>query len=320
MEGVILFDQVVAVGCGLDVHKANVVASIGGVGIKEETRTFLTLTTSLEQLRDWLKQQGVTHVAMESTSVYWKPVFNILEEDFEIMLVNASHVKNVPGRKTDKADSRWLTKLLLSGLLKGSFIPPLDIREMRDLFRYKRKLQSQITAEKNRFQKILEDANIKLGDYISDVFGVSGTVITDAIIQGQGNAEALAALTGNRLKATKEQLAEALTGKITAHHRFMLKTIRKNITQTQALIQEVEQAIDEHLSSHQLSMELLQTIPGVGKESAGAILSEIGDDMSAFPSAQHLASWAGISPGNNESAGKKKVAESPKAIHISKPH
>ncbi len=312
---VIMFDQVVAVGCGLDVHKANVVASIGGLGVKEETRTFLSLTAELEQLRNWLKSEGVTHVAMESTSVYWKPVFNILEEDFEILLVNARHVKNVPGRKTDKADSRWLTKLLLSGLLKGSFIPPRDIREMRDLFRYKRKLQSQITAEKNRFQKILEDANIKLGDYISDVFGVSGTAITNAVIDGINNAEALAELAGNRLKASKEQLVAALTGKITTHHRFMLKTIRKSMAQTQGLIAEVEQAIDEHLSSHQVAMELLQTIPGVGKESAGAILSEIGDDMSAFPSAQHLASWAGMSPGNNESAGKKKVEESPREIH-----
>lgn len=312
---VITFDQVVAVGCGLDVHKANVVASIGGINVKEETRKFLTLTSELQQLRGWLKNEGVTHVAMESTSVYWKPVYNILEEDFEILLVNASHVKNVPGRKTDKADSRWLTKLLLSGLLKGSFIPPRDIREMRDLFRYKRKLQSLITAEKNRFQKILEDANIKLGDYISDIFGVSGTAITNSIIDGVSHPIVLAELAGNRLKASKEQLISALTGKINTHHRFMLKTIRKSIAQTQGLMEEVEQQIDEHLASHQIAMELLQTIPGIGKESAGAILSEIGDDMSAFPSAHHLASWAGISPGNNESAGKKKVAESPREIH-----
>jgi transposase len=308
-QAVIEFDQMVAIGCGLDVHKANVVATVGGVGIEEQTRTYDTLTDSLEQLRTWLLEVGVTHVAMESTSVYWKPVFNILEQDFEILLVNASHVKNVPGRKTDKADSRWLTKLLLSGLLKGSFIPPRDIREMRDMFRYKKKLTGQIAAEKNRFQKILEDANIKIGDYISDVFGVSGTAITNAIINGESDPGKLVKLADGRLRASKEKLTAALTGKITPHHRFMLQAIRKSMQQIQALVSELEAEIDKHLSLYQSQLNLLETIPGVGHESAGVIISEIGTDMSAFPSAQHLASWAGISPGNNESAGKKKVDE-----------
>jgi transposase len=310
-KNIIEFDQVVAAGCGLDVHKSTVVATVGGHGLEEETRTFKTFTSSLLQLRDWLKQQGITHVAMESTSVYWKPVFNILEDDFEIMLVNAKHVKNVPGRKTDKADSRWLTKLLLSGLLKGSFIPPRDIREMRDLFRYKKKLIAQISAEKNRLQKILEDANIKLGSVISDVFGASGSRVVNALINGQTDPRELLCLTSHRLKASPEVILQSLQGKITPHHRFMMTTIRKSIEQTESIIADIDQAIDEHLASHQVAMELLQTIPGVGKESAGCILSETGDDMDAFPSAHHLASWAGMSPGNNESAGKKKVDELP---------
>lgn len=303
------FDQVVAVGCGLDVHKNNVVASIGGVGVKEETRSFDTFTIGLQQLRDWLRQSKVTHVAMESTSVYWKPVYNILEEDFEILLVNARHVKNVPGRKTDKADSRWLTKLLLSGLLSASFIPPEDIREMRDLFRYRRKLVGQIVAEKNRLQKILEDANIKLGSLLSDVFGKSGTAVVNALIKGETDPGYLVSLIHGGVKATKETLYKSLTGRVTAHHRFMLKTITKSIAQIEILIGDLDHSIDEHLQSHQSALALLQTIPGVGKGSAAVIISEIGDNMDVFPSSHHLASWAGMSPGNNESAGKKKAVE-----------
>ncbi len=309
----ICFDRVVAVGCGLDVHKDSVVATVGGIGVQEETRSFGTFTESLKQLDGWLQQVGVTHVAMESTSVYWKPVYNILEEHFEILLVNAQHVKNVPGRKTDKADSRWLTKLLLSGLLKGSFIPPRDIREMRDLFRYRKKLTAQIVAEKNRFQKILEDANIKLGSVVSDVFGASGTAITNAIIEGQTDATQLVKLAHSSIRAPKETLRQALHGKITAHHRFMLTTIRKSISNTESLMEDIDRSIEEHVELYSVEMTFLQTVPGVGQRSAAAILSEIGTNMEAFPSAQHLASWAGIRPGNNESAGKKKVDEPPKA-------
>jgi transposase len=295
-SGMISFEQVVAIGCGLDVHKNSVVATIGGIGVDEETRTFGTFTDTLEQLDSWLKQAGVTHVAMESTSVYWKPVYNILEADFEILLVNAQHVKNVPGRKTDKADSRWLTKLLLSGLLKGSFIPPCDIREMRDLFRYRKKLTAQIVAEKNRFQKILEDANIKLGSVISDVFGASGKAITNAIIGGQTDAAKLASLANYSIRASKETLRQSLQGKITGHHRFMLSTICKSIANTENLIVDIEKSIDEHVQQYSTEMNLLQTVPGVGKQSAAAIISEIGTQMDAFPSAQHLASWARHQP------------------------
>lgn len=310
------FAQVVAAGCGLDVHKDSVVATVGGHGIVEETKTFETFTESLEHLRTWLRQKGITHVAMESTSVYWKPIFNILEEDFEVLLVNARHVKNVPGRKTDKSDSRWITKLLLSGLLKGSFIPPRDIREMRDLFRYRKKLKGQIAAEKNRLQKILEDANIKLGSIISDVFGKSGSAIVDAIIEGSSDPNHLLSLAHGGIKASKETLRKSLQGKITAHHRFMLATIKKSISQTENIIADVDHAIEEHLQSHQIALHLLTSIPGIGIQGAATIISEIGDDMDVFPSARHLASWAGISPGNNESAGKKKVDEQLKGTPI----
>src|SRR3990172_1411062 len=216
---VVEFEQIVERGCGMDVHKETVVVTVSGVGIKQETRTFSTFTSSLKELKEWLKSLLVTHVAMESTGVYWKPIFNVLEEDFEIILVNARHIKNVPGHKTDKKDSKWITKLLLSGLLKGSFIPPKEIRELRDLFRYKRKLTGQISSEKNRLQKILEDANIKLSSVVSDTFGVSSTKIIDALIKGENDVEELVKLCHGRLNNKKEALKEALVGKLTEHHK-----------------------------------------------------------------------------------------------------
>ena len=304
---IIEFEQVVERGCGMDVHKETVVATVRGVGIKEETRTYSTFTNSLKELRDWLKGLGITTVAMESTGVYWKPVFNVLEADFEIMLVNARHVKNVPGHKTDKRDSRWITKLLLSGLLKGSFIPPVEIRQLRDLFRYKRKLTGQASAEKNRLQKILEDANIKLSSVVSDTFGVSATRIIDALIAGQEDTEELIKLCHGRLNDKKEALAEALVGKLTPHHKFMLRTIKRSMANIEGIISEVETQIDVQTKAYEIEIELLQTIPGVGKDTAVGIIAEIGADMEVFPNEQHLASWAGMSPGNNESAGKKKA-------------
>ena len=304
---VIEFEQVVERGCGMDVHKETVVATVAGIGIKQETRTFSTFTNSLKELKEWLKSLGITDVAMESTGVYWKPIFNVLEEDFEIMLVNARHVKNVPGHKTDKRDSRWLTKLLLSGLLKGSFIPPVEIRQLRDLFRYKRKLTGQVSAEKNRLQKILEDANLKLSSVVSDTFGVSATRIIDALLAGEENIEELLKLCHGKLKPKEAEMKEALVGKLTLHHKFMLRTIKKSIGNIEGIIAEVERQIDEQTKAYEVEIELLQTIPGVGKDSAIGIIAEIGVEMEVFPNEQHLASWAGMSPGNNESAGKKKV-------------
>ena len=298
----------------MDVHKETVVATVSGTGIQEETRTFSTFTNSLLSLKEWLKEKKITHAAMESTGVYWKPVFNILEEDFEILLVNARHIKNVPGHKTDKKDSRWITKLLLSGLLKGSFIPPTEIRELRDLFRYKRKLTGQVSSEKNRLQKILEDTNIKLSSVVSDTFGVSSTKIIDALLEGEKDVEKLIALCHGRLAVKKDQLKEALVGTLSVHHKFMLRTIKKSIVSIEKIIAEVEKQIDKKMSDYEQEIELLQTIPGVGKNTAQGIIAEMGANMDVFPNEQHLASWAGMSPGNNESAGKKKVEELHMAI------
>ena len=300
------FEQVVCCGCGIDVHKDNVVATVSGEGIRAETRTFSTFTSTLKQLSEWLKTHGITHIAMESTGVYWKPVYNILDPDFEVILVNARHIKHVPGHKTDRKDSAWIAKLLLSGLLKGSFIPPRTSRELRELYRYKRKLIGQRAAECNRLQKVLEDANIKLGTVASDVFGVSGRAIVDAIISGQSEPKALAELAKGVLRKKKDQLVLALQGNITAHHRFMLTMSRKAMSNLDDLILELDDQIDTYLQAYEEENRLLQTIPGVQQATATAIIAEIGTDMSAFPNQHHLASWAGLCPGNNESAGKKK--------------
>jgi len=312
------FEQIIERGCGIDVHKSLIVATIRGTGIKEETRSYDGFTESLETLRDWLKETGVTHIAMESTGIYWKPVFNILEEDFEVILVNARHIKNVPGHKTDKKDSKWISKLLLCGLLKGSFIPPKPIRELRDLTRYKRKVIQQISSEKNRIQKILEDANIKLSSVVSDMSGAVATRIIDAMIAGQEDVKELVKFRHGKMQCTVEELAASLKGKLTAHHRFMLQMIKESIIDKERIISKLDDQIDIMLKENELELdaELLQTIPGVGKEGAAYILAEIGNDMSRFPNEQHLASWAGMSPGCNESGGKKKVVELPMVTNI----
>lgn len=314
-QEIVSFEQIVERGCGIDVHKKTIVATIRGTGIKEETRSYDGFTSSIENLRDWLLEKKISHVAMESTGVYWKPIFNILEEHFEILLVNARHVKNVPGHKTDKKDSKWIAKLLLSGLLKGSFIPPLSIRELRDLTRYRRKVTIHISSEKNRIQKILEDANIKLSSVVSDMSGSTATKILNDMILGEKDIEKLVKHRHGRMKCSEEELAASLYGKLTEHHQFMLQLIKKSIQDKEKIIAELDEQIDEYLKKSEIDLdsELLQTIPGVGKDAAAGILAEIGSDMSQFPNEQHLASWAGMSPGNNESAGKKKVVESPMA-------
>jgi transposase len=302
------FEQLIERGCGIDVHKSLLVATVRGTGLTEETCEFSAFTEDIEKLRDWLKSCKVTHIAMESTGVYWKPVFNILEADFDIILVNARHIKNVPGQKTDKKDSRWIAKLLLSGLLKGSFIPPLPIRELRDLTRYKRKLIEQKSSEKNRIQKILEDGNIKLSSVVSNMSGATAEKIVDALISGETDIDKLTSLRHGKMKSSVEDLAKSLFGNLTAHHRFMLQLIKESIKEKDMLIAKLDKQIDDHLKANELelSRELLTTIPGVGKEGAEYIIAEIGNDMSAFANEQHLSSWAGMAPGNNESAGKKK--------------
>jgi transposase len=306
METKVSFEQVVKIGCGIDVHKENIVATIRRDDKTFDTREFSAYTSSLTELRDWCKIEQVTHIAMESTGIYWKPVFNIIEADFEVILVNARHVKNVPGHKTDKKDSRWLSKLLLAGLLKGSFIPPQEIRELRDLVRYKRKVTDQASSEKNRIIKILEDANIKLSSVLTNVDGATGTKIINDLIAGKTDVDDLLHHYHGKMKASKEEVRKALEGRMTKHHQFMLQIIQQSIRDKEALIDALETQIDEAVKAYEVEVDLLQTIPGVGKESAINIISEIGVDMDRFPNEKHLSSWAGMSPGNNESGGKKK--------------
>lgn len=293
-------------GSGLDVHKESVVACIMGKGIQKEIRTYSTMTNDLLRLKEWLKENGITHIAMESTGVYWKPVFNILEDSFEVILVNARHIKKVPGRKTDVKDSEWLCKLLRNGLVKGSFIPPKDIRDLRDLTRYRKKLIATIATEKNRIEKILQDGNIKLSSVASDIFGVSGSNIIRELLKEETTVDKMLEQAKSHLKNKKKELKEALTGKLDNHHKFMVKASLEHIASLEKIIMEIDSEIDKKMDKYREEYELLQTIPGVKEIGAASIIAEIGVDMNKFPDEGHLSSWAGISPGNNESAGKKK--------------
>ena len=303
-------DQIIEKGCGIDVHKEMMMVTIMGKGLKKVTKEFQTFTEDIQTCRQWLVSHGIKYVAMESTGVYWKPIFNILSEDLEIILVNARHIKNVPGRKTDVKDSEWICKLLLNGLLKGSFIPQELIRETRDIFRYKVKMTQAASAEKNRIQRILEDANIKLSSVVSDMSGVTAIKLIDGLIEGCEDTMKLVDKTYHgKLKASKADLNKAMTGRLTEHHKFMLLEIKDHIKYLEQKIGNLEQKLEEKLSAYQTEIDLLDTIPGLDKESAIGIISEIGINMDVFPDAEHLASWAGMCPGNNESAGKKKVQE-----------
>lgn len=302
---------IVEKGCGLDVHKETVTACIMGNGIKKEIRTYSTMTNDLLRLKGWLQEEGITHVAMESTGVYWKPLFNILEDSFEVILVNARHVKNVPGRKTDVKDCEWLCKLLRAGLVRGSFVPPGDIRELRDLTRYRKKLVQGIGAEKNRIQKVLEDANIKLSSVVSDTSGVTASTIIDELIKGELDIEQMAGLAKGRLTKKKDKIKEALVGNFREHHKFMIKASLEHIRHIEKIIGDIEIQIGKLLEKYNEEYELLQTIPGVKEHSAASIIAEIGVDMERFPSEDHLSSWAGMSPGNNETGGKKNPVRQP---------
>jgi transposase len=299
-------------GAGLDVHKETVVATVisGNFGKRPimETRTFGTMTPDLLELSDWLSSYGCTHVAMESSGIYWKPVYNILESDFETMVVNAKHIKNVPGRKTDVKDSEWIAQLLRKGLLKASFIPPKPIRELRDLTRYRKKLIYQRTAERNRIHKILEDANIKLGSVLFDIFGMSSTRILNAVLLGRSlSTEELEQMVHGRVRPKIPELMKAIQGKLSDHHRFMIRTILSHLEFLEACTAEVETKIESMLTAYNEDIERLDTIPGVDRDTEAIIVAELGTEVGkSFPSAQHVASWAGVCPGNNESAGKKK--------------
>lgn len=304
------FEQVISRGCGIDVHEKLIVVTIQGEGLVRATRSFNSFTEDLESLRDWLLENGVTHGAMESTGVYWKPVWNILSESVHLILVNARHVKNVPGRKTDKLDSEWLCKLLLSGLLKASFIPEQGIRELRDLNRYDQKLTQMLSGEKNRIHKLLEDANVKLSCVVSDIDGVMSRRLIEGLISGVQSVEQLVDTHHHgKLKSSKGERVKALTGRLTEHHKFMLRQIYAHMDYLEQQIAEIASRVEQLLQPQQSIIDMLCDIPGVSEDSAMQILSEIGSDMSKFESEKHLASWAGISPGNNESAGKKKVVE-----------
>ena len=307
----VTFNQVVSCGCGLDVHKKVVVATIDGEGIKKQTREFSTVTSSLKELRDWLLEQKVTHVVMESTGVFWKPVYNILEPaGLTVWIVNAAHVKYVPGHKTDKKDSAWLCKLLLAGLLKPSYIPSKEQRELRDLTRYRTTLIQSNASNKNRIIRILEDANIKLSSVLSSTSGSVGTKLIDKLCDGmEVTMEDIEEVYHKKLGATKEELYEACQGFVTKHHVYMLQLIRKEIADTEQTIKSLNERIKEVLSPYENALELLKNVPGISDKSVEDLVAEIGLDMSVFPTEKHLASWAGMSPGNNESAGKKKADE-----------
>lgn len=302
----IQFAQVVERGAGMDVHKEIIVVTIRGKGIKTQTKSFKTFTSSLKKLREWLKKYGITHLAMESTGVYWKPVFNVLGDDFTIILVNARHVRNVPGHKTDKKDSQWLAKLLLSGLLKGSFIPCKEIRDLRDLVRTKTQLTNEISSAKNRFIKFMESANIKLSSVLTNVFCVTGQKIIAEILEDDYQPERLLYHVHGRVKASRQDIIEALRGSLDEHHRFMLKMMLEHIANIEGVIAKIDEQVQQKTEKHKELLELLETIPGVGRDGAICIIAEIGTDMEAFASHKHLASWAGMCPGNNESAGKNK--------------
>lgn len=320
---------------GLDVHKKTVVACRMRAQGKRETRTFGTTTPELLELGDWLAEWGVTHVAMESTGDYWRPIYNLLEGQFELLVVNARHVKQVPGRKTDVKDAEWLADLLRHGLLKASYVPGREQRALRDLTRYRIKLVQQRAQLINRVQKVLEDANIKLASVAKNVLGVSGRAMLEALLAGESDGTVLAKLARGRLKAKEPALIQALTGHMQAHHRFLLSEqldlfdfLSQQIEELDSKITQQMHEMDEQPTevsddggasggkpetdpgvesplTHEESIALLDTIPGVNRATAEVMVAEMGLDMSRFPTAKHLASWAGIAPGNNESAGKR---------------
>jgi len=308
----------VILGCcaGLDVHKDSVEACVrrtsAGGKVGHEVRHWGTTTRELEEMSDWLSSLGVSHVAMESTGVYWKPIFNILEERFEILLANAHHLKNVPGRKTDIRDCQWIAQLLQHGLLRGSFIPPRPQRELRDLTRQRTQLVDEVSRVSNRIQKVLEDANVKLGSVASNVVGASGRLMLEAIVAGQDDPVQLADLALRRLREKIPQLEQALYGKLTEHHRWMLRLLLDQLKATEQFIARLDERIAELARPLQPVLEKLDAIPGVDRRVAEVLMAEIGPDMTPFPSDAHLASWAGISPGNNESAGKKRSGKTTK--------
>jgi transposase len=296
---------------GLDVHKDTVVACVRRMAsdgqVENQVKTFAATTAGLLELGDWLVGEQATIAAMESTGVYWKPVWNLLEGRMDLMLVNARDVKQVPGRKTDVKDCQWIAQLLSCGLLKRSFVPPVGQRELRDLTRTRTSLLQDKARLANRLQKTLEDANIKLGSVASDVLGVSGREMIRALIDGKMSPEQMAELARRQLRLKIPALKEALAGRVSEHHRFMLKFQLDHIEQFEGQIAQLDRRIEEVMTPlDKTALQLLDEIPGIDCRAAQNIIAEIGVDMSRFPSADHLASWAGMCPGNNQSAGKRR--------------
>ena len=295
--------------CGVDVHKDIVVACVltgpAEGRAQKQIRTYGTTTTQLEQLREWLRQVGCTHVGMESTGVYWVPVYAVLEGQFELIVGNAAHMKNVPGRKTDVKDAQWIAELIRCGLIRKSFVPPKWQRALRDLTRYRRKLVEAQASERNRLQRLLETCNVKLASVATDVFGKSGREILRALIKGEESPEQMAQLARGRLRKKLDALVLALRGKVEAHHRFMIEMQLGRVEDIEANIAVIDGQIDEAVKPHRTVFERLTTIPGVDRVAAVTIIAELGVDMDVFPTVAHAAAWAGVCPGNNESAGKR---------------
>jgi transposase len=310
-------ESIFSVCAGLDVHKMTVVACVrrrdGSGKTRSQTRTFGTTTGELLALSEWLSGSGVTHVAMESTGVYWKPIWNILEGQFEILLVNAQHIKQVPGRKTDVKDAEWIAQLLQHGLLRGSFVPPRAQRELRELTRQRRKLIQANAAVRNRIQKVLEDANIKLSSVATDVLGVSGRAMLERMIAGETEPAVMAQQARGRLRRKLPELEQALRGRMTEHHRFLLRLLLDDLTGREALVARLTERIQSVMSeATREAVKRLTTIPGIDDRSAEAIVAEIGAELTVFASAAQMASWAGMCSGNDESAGKRRSGKTTK--------
>lgn len=293
---------------GLDVHKDTVVARVRCVSQPraDEVRSFSTTTSTLLELTEWLEAHGVTHVAMEATGVYWKPVWHLLEGHFELVLANAQHIRNVPGRKTDVNDAAWIADLLAHGLIRSSFVPPAPIQELRDLTRTRKQLVREISQHSLRIQKTLEDANVKLGSVLSNVLGSSGRAILTALIAGQTDPEQLADLAQGTARKKRTELVAALQGRIKPHHRRLLKVHLELIAALEQALREIDADVGKTLAPIYSSARLLMTLPGVSDLTAQVMVAEIGVDMARFPNAAHLISWAGLCPRNDESAGKRR--------------
>jgi transposase len=306
-------ETIVERAAGLDVHQAQVTASIvvtdKGNRVRQETRQFRTHTGGLLELSDWLAAEGITHVGMESTGIYWQPVYFILEASFRLIVGNAHHIKNVPGRKTDVKDSQWIAQLVRHGLIQSSFVPPPTIREMREVTRYRRKLVDGRSAERNRVLKLLERANIKIASVASNVFGVSGMLMLRDLADGKASPEAMAAHAKRALKKKIPELVQALTGRMEESHRILLRMQLQHLEQYDRNIAELEQYLEAKAEPYREKIDRLTQIPGVDRVIASTVIAELGDDMSVFKDAKHAAAWAGLAPGNSESAGKKRNAK-----------